>query len=458
MAVLWWTRRDLRLHDNPALAVAVERARGGGVVAAFVCDPAIWRGAGARRELWRSAVSALQVELPVVVRVGDPAVELLRLCRELDIAELVATREHSPFGVRRDRQVEMALRSARIEVRWEGSNYAVEPGALASGVGQGYQVFSAYFRAWTRVVGDIALRTTVGCEALRPPNGGSWAPSDPWPTHTSSVGPASTNPIELAESPTEATGLARLDRFVDSALATYGHDRDRPAHDATSHLSQHLRVGQLSPRTAVARAGGVSGVGFGWVRQLAWRDFLADVLWRRPELLHEGALGWERWMDYDTGPDADRAFAAWCAGETGEPLVDAGMRQLWATGWMPNRVRMVAASYLVKDLHLDWRRGARWFMEHLLDADPASNQLNWQWVAGCGLDAAPYFRVFNPVMQARKFDPAGAYVREWLPELGTAFYGSPLVDHASERVVALARHQVALERWRHAKARGSPGA
>ncbi|HEX8804863.1 MAG TPA: FAD-binding domain-containing protein, partial [Acidimicrobiales bacterium] len=254
----------------------------------------------------------------------------------------------------------------------------------------------------------------------------------------------------------EAAAERAARRFVDGPLERYGDDRDRPDLDDTSRLSPYLKWGCIHPRQLLARLG--RGRSHGVFRtELCWRDFYADVLWHRPDTVRQAFVPSMRAMQVDTGPGTDEAFAAWAEGRTGYPIVDAGMRQLRAEGWMHNRVRMIVASFLVKDLHLDWTRGARWFMRHLVDGDVASNQHGWQWVAGTGTDAAPYFRIFNPTAQGERFDPDGDYVRRWVPELRSvpgravhqpwrlpggvpAGYPEPIVDHADERVEALRRY------------------
>jgi deoxyribodipyrimidine photo-lyase len=255
----------------------------------------------------------------------------------------------------------------------------------------------------------------------------------------------------------EEAALARWQEFAQTALADYADHRDRPDIDSTSQLSGYLRFGELHPRTLLAELGDQRGHEV-FRKELAWREFYADVLWHNPasetDYLDQRFAG----MRYDTGALADEKFVAWSQGRTGYPIVDAGIRQLLHEGWIHNRVRMIVASFLVKDLHLEWTQGAEWFMRHLRDADIASNQHGWQWTAGCGTDAAPYFRVFNPTMQGLKFDPAGDYVRKYIPELrhlrGSQAhepweqlngyehgYAMRIADHAAERDEALARYQ-----------------
>jgi deoxyribodipyrimidine photo-lyase len=236
----------------------------------------------------------------------------------------------------------------------------------------------------------------------------------------------------------EAAAHERLDRFLEG-IRSYQDERNLPAVDATSKLSPYLKYGIVHPRQLLHGLGRTKGEER-FRFEVAWRDFYADVLWHHPESVREALQPQMRAMAYDEGPEADARFAAWAEGRTGFPIVDAGMRQLVREGWMHNRVRMIVASFLVKDLHLDWRRGARFFLQHLADGDLASNHHGWQWVAGTGTDPAPYFRVFNPTLQGDKFDPGGDYIRRYVPEVGTPDYPPPIVDHAEERQVALARY------------------
>jgi len=348
-----------------------------------------------------------------------------------------ATGDCGPYGRRRDARAAAALSGAGRSLRLVGSPYAVSPGRVVTAEGRPYRVFTPFRRAWR------AAGTTAPSAA---PTGVRWVrgASD---VDLAELGP---DPSTLgATLPEAGEGAAAdlLDAFLDGPVATYGDDRDRPDRPGTSRLSPHLRFGSIHPRQVLARTpAGPSGDVFR--SELAWREFYADVLWHHPDSAWESLSPVGRSLRWDTGPDADARFAAWTEGRTGYPLVDAGMRQLAAEGWMHNRVRMLTASFLVKDLHLDWRRGAAHFLHELVDGDLASNNHGWQWVAGTGTDAAPFYRVFSPDRQAERFDPDGAYVARYVPEHGSSGYPAPIVDHATERVEALAR-------WEEAKAAAS---
>ncbi|MBT0994176.1 DNA photolyase family protein [Cellulomonas sp. DKR-3] len=451
MPVVHWFRRDLRLADNPALGAAVRAARDAGdeVVALYVLDPALWRTSGRPRLAYLAASLAALAEScdgRLVVRHGRAQEVVPAVAREVGAAEVHVTAATEPYGRQRDDAVVRALGDAALVPT--GSPYAVGPGRLTTQAGEPFQVFTPFRRAWL----------DHGWAAPAPrPRAIPWAQvrSDPLPD-----APATEARLPAAG---EHAALRRWHAYLEDGLAGYASARDRPDLDATSVMSVPLKWGEIHPRTLLAdlaalprRAGGPSADDVTRFRsELVWREFHADVLWHHPGARTRSlrpVLPDDAWA---RGAAADAAFEAWCAGRTGYPLVDAGMRQLLATGWMHNRVRMVVASFLVKDLHVPWQRGAEHFLAHLVDGDVAQNQLNWQWVAGTGRDAAPYFRVFNPVTQGEKFDPDGDYVRRWVPELrevaGAAVhrpwdlgltrpadYPERLVDHARERERALA--------------------
>lgn len=465
-----WLRRDLRLHDLPALGAAHET--GGPVLPVFVLDPALLASAGeVRTASLLAALRALQASYDgaLVVRSGRPDQVLPTLAAEAGATSVHLSAEPSPYGRRRDALVEAALGASGVRLVATGSPYAVTPGRILKDDGQPYRVFTPFARAWRR-------------HGWRPP---ASTPKVRW-----HHGPHSEPLPDVATGVTvprvsEAAARERWDGFLDAALEDYAAGRDLPALDGTSQLSVHLKYGTVHPRTLLADvaahpAAGSRGAS-AFIDELCWREFYADVLWHRPDAawadLRPTAMTYAPlpWPD-EAGKPSDaqpaRPYAAdgteealasdrltaWREGRTGFPFVDAGMRQLRAEGWMHNRVRMVTASFLVKDLHVWWGHGARVFMDLLRDGDMASNSQGWQWVAGTGTDAAPYFRVFNPVSQGRRFDPDGAYVRRYVPELahieGAAVhepwdvadglargYPERVVDHAAERIEALRRYE-----------------
>ena len=434
-----WFRRDLRLGDHPALN---EAAAGGDVVALFVLDERLRAPSGAARLAFLAGcLRDLQERMSgaLVVRSGAPEEVVPTLAAEVAAAAVHVSADFGVYGRERDGAVESALGDTPL-VR-TGSPYAISPGRLTTNAGGGYRVFTPYYRAWSserrRAPADAAAVTWVnGLESDR-------IPAD------------TVQDVDLPPAG-ETAAIKRFDAFLADHVADYDTRRNDPSAAGTSRLSAYLKYGCIHPRSLLAPLGG-SASEERFRKELAWRDFYADVLWNNPSSLHESLQPKMRTMRVDTGRDADTRFAAWSQGRTGYPVVDAGMRQLLGEAWMHNRVRMIVASFLVKDLHLDWQRGARWFHQHLVDGDPASNHGGWQWVAGTGTDPAPYFRVFNPTLQSAKFDPDGAYIRRYIPELrdvDPAFihepwtlpggppngYPAPIVDHAEERAEALRRY------------------
>ena len=434
-----WFRRDLRLADHPALRAAVD-AGPDGVVPLFVIDPTLIEHAGRVRLAYLgSSLAHLsdRVDGMHVVE-GDPVEEVVRVARRVGAATVHVTADHAPFGVARDEKVAAALAQHDIALIRTESPYAVSPGRVHTGSGSRFKVFTPYYSAWR----EHGWRDPA--PAVR---------DVPWLDPGGRTGRLDVDsPGVMLPAAGEAAARRRWRDFLEADLDDYDTARNEPAADRTSRMSVHLRWGEIHPRTMLADLGRSKGAE-AYRRELAFREFYADVLDRRPD----SAWGYYdrafEAMEYDQPGDE---LEAWKAGRTGFPIVDAGMRQLLGEGWMHNRVRMIVASFLVKDLHVEWQHGARHFAEHLVDFDLASNQHNWQWAAGCGTDAAPYFRVFNPTTQGKKFDPDGRYVRRWVPELADVptkhihephasadpppDYPAPVVDHAAERVEALARY------------------
>ncbi|MCZ2858639.1 cryptochrome/photolyase family protein [Blastococcus sp. VKM Ac-2987] len=445
---LLWFRRDLRLGDHPALLAARDAAGpDGDVLPVFVFDDRLWGPSGdPRRRFLLDCLAALDGDLggALVLRSGDPAQVLPALVREVGATSVHVSADAGPYGRRRDDAVEQALGDVPF-VR-TGSPYAVTPGRVTKSDGTPFRVYSPFARAWRKhgwrapasSPGGTRWRTGVRSEAAPP------APALDGIT----LPPAG-----------EAAARAAWEGFRDERLLGYADGRDVPGGDGTSRLSAYLKYGCIHPRTLLADLAAAEQTESvrRYADELAWRDFYADVLWHRPESAREYLNPELQGMGYDSGPDAEALVAAWQTGHTGFPIVDAGMRQLLGEAYVHNRVRMIVASFLVKDLHQEWTLGARYFMQHLVDGDLASNNHGWQWVAGTGTDASPYYRVFNPVTQGKKFDPDGAYVKRWVPELRDldpryvhepwtapggipAGYPEPVVDHAHERQVALDRY------------------
>lgn len=424
-----WLRRDLRLGDLPALGEAI----GDGnreVLVCFVLDPRLESSSGERRlaflyDSLRELDAKLDGKL-LVVR-GRPDEEIPRLVDAVGAGSVHVSEDFSPFGRRRDDAVTAALEKSGATWQPVGSPYLVSPGRVTKSDGTPYKVFTPFFRAWRDHGWRAPAKTQAPSNILNP--------SDIHPSGRIRI-PAAPTTLDLPAG--EDAALERWRSFVDDDLSGYESDRDRPDLDASSRMSAYLKFGNIHPRTMAADLGR-SQSAQAYLRELAFRDFYADVLYNWPKSL------WHNWNDQfddialDTGKSAEKHFDAWREGRTGFPLVDAGMRQLSETGFMHNRVRMIAASFLVKDLHLPWWWGAKWFLDQLTDGDMASNQHGWQWAAGTGTDAAPYFRVFNPETQAKKFDPDGEYIRRWIPEFDTDDYPEPIVDHKAEREEALRR-------------------
>jgi deoxyribodipyrimidine photo-lyase len=444
MTSIMWFRRDLRLHDNPALT---EAAAHGPVLGLFVLDPMLWSGAGPARRAWLAAnLRSLDDSLGgrLCLRLGTPASVVPQVVGEIGADQVHVTNEFTPYARRRDRAVVDALPEGVAGIA-TGTPYAVAPGTVTNGSGEPYKVFTPFSKAW-RAHGWEAPTSLAEVD---------WLETAKDHKAVSMLEEALRDGPDGMPEPGAEAALRRFRSFVDDDLAEYADQRNDPGADRTSRLSPYLKLGLVHPRQLLAETSGSRSSGARtFENELAWRDFYADVL------LHHPRSAWEDLrpvpgMTYD---DQGDALEAWRTGTTGFPIVDAGMRQLLGEGWMHNRVRMITASFLTKDLHVWWPVGARHFLDHLIDGDLASNNHGWQWVAGTGTDAAPYFRVFNPITQGLKFDPTGDYVRRWVPELahlpgasvhqpwdaeaGHAHgYPQRIIDHAAERRDALDRYE-----------------
>lgn len=439
-----WFRRDLRLGDNPALLQAIA-AGPDGVVPLFVLDDTLWTSGASTRVAYLSRLLSDFGDRIAGLHVvhGDPTAEVLRVARQAGAGSVHVAADFTPYGARRDAAVEQTLAEHDIELTRTGSPYAVAPGRITKDDGSGYRVFTPWHRAWQQHGWREPAETVQDAPWLRPDGR----------THRVR---ATDVPDGLTLPPLgEAAALERWRSFLADDVADYDDTRDLPGPDRTSRMSVHLKWGAIHPRTMLADLAPLRSKGAdAYARELGFREFYADVLHQRPD----SAFGYYNRtfeaMRYDEPGDG---FSAWKAGRTGIPIVDAGMRQLLGEGWIHNRVRMIVASFLVKDLHIEWQHGARHFMDLLVDGDLASNQHGWQWVAGSGTDASPYFRIFNPMTQGKKFDPDGEYVRRWVPELADVpakhvhtpwemaeppqDYPAPIVDHAEERTESLRRYE-----------------
>jgi len=422
---LLWFRQDLRLADNPALLAAVAA---GPVVPVFILDdeaPGKWAMGGASRWWLHHSLDALDKALRktgsrLILRRGKAAAEIDKLIGETGAAGVFWNRCYEPFAVARDRDLKTALKARGLGANSFNASLLFEPHEVLNRSGEPFKVFSPYWRA-CRAMGDPPPPSKAPKTIPAP---SQWPGSDglaDWTLLPSK--PDWAGGLRQSWTPGETGAQERLQEFIDQALSDYAGGRDVPSIDSTSRLSPHLHFGEIGPRQVFhtvrfalqdKRSAALAKSGEKFLQELGWREFCHSLLFHFPQLPEHN---WRR--EFDRFPwQRDKAgLRAWQRGRTGYPIVDAGMRQLWQTGWMHNRVRMVAASFLIKHLLIDWREGEAWFWDTLVDADLANNAGGWQWVAGSGADAAPFFRIFNPVLQGEKFDSKGEYVRHYVPEL-----------------------------------------
>jgi len=441
-----WFRRDLRIGDNPALLAAIEEARknGGAVLPLFILDPALIGGAGSKRLAYLSdSLRALDESLlgNLHVMVGDQVDVLKAIIEKHSITSIHISAEYERYGVERDARVE----KAGIKLLRTGSPYAVAPGRVVKpSDGTPYKVYTPFYKNWREHGWRNPAITPATSEIplLKPDAGDRNFPQ--WEVPSG---------CEISEAG-EKAALKRFKYFQENLLDSYDESRNFAGVDGTSRMSAHLKWGEIHPRTLLQPLGSSKAHDV-FRKEIAWREFYADVLFNNPRTEYEYYAPQFANMHYDK---PGKKYQAWCEGKTGFPFVDAAMRQLLTEGWMHNRTRMVVASFLVKDLHLEWQLGEKFFREHLVDFDLASNIHGWQWTAGCGTDASPYYRIFNPIEQGKRFDPDGDYIRKYVPELAHLMapdihepwsvldgylhdYPAQIVNHATERLESLARLQ-----------------
>ncbi len=436
---IFWYRKDLRVADHPALVSAIKKSA---VVYCIATADQIGSPFDTLSEIrqnslrssWRHLSDSLGGRLTVI---KSPA-EIVSLAQKLDVKQVFVSKVYDTHGIAELKAISRDLQVHGIELVEGPGNYAIAPGSVTKPDGTPYRVYTPFYKAWNQLDQGAPVPSPDLDKVAALPN-----PLTDWDPQFSKGDDVIAG---------EINAIATLERFLAGRVENYSENRNRADLGGTSHLSHALSHGEIHPRTILARVpDGPDAEVF--KKEIAWREFYADVLFQRPDSVTEYLDPKFARMRYDEPTDK---FEAWKRGETGFPMVDAGIRQLLTTGWMHNRVRMIVASFLVKDLHLEWQLGADWFEQHLTDYDPASNSHGWQWTAGCGTDASPYYRIFNPITQGYKFDPNGDYVRKYIPELrhlagSTALepwehahgyslnYPKRIVDHALERIESLAR-------------------
>ncbi|MEM6336598.1 MAG: deoxyribodipyrimidine photo-lyase [Bacteroidota bacterium] len=425
MATLLWYRKDLRLTDHPALHAAIDR--GEPVIPVFLWTPddeGEWAPGEAHQWYLHHSLDALGEQLDAVgskliIRQGSSALSVLRdLIEETGATAVYWSRHYTPPLSERDATLSDALIEDGIEVQAHKGQLLFEPGDILTGNGDIYKVYTPFWKKLKSRQDEIAdplpSPTSIPAPGSWPESAGlaglDLLPTNDWAAQFTDYWTAG-----------ESDAQDRLDAFIRNGIEAYETDRDKPAIDGTSRLSPRFHLGELSPRYVWDQVRTYSGPGQRskgvetFLKEIVWREFSYHLLYAHPETPLKPLK--EKYEAFPWAEEYDAPLERWQRGETGYPIVDAGMRQLWAVGWMHNRVRMIVASFLIKDLLIPWQEGALWFWDCLVDADLASNTQGWQWTAGSGADASPFFRVFNPVSQGERYDPNGDYVREWVPEL-----------------------------------------
>lgn len=447
MSRIFWFRKDLRLQDNEALTRCAQVAKSDGhseIVACFAYKKSSFEKlSGIRQHSLVASLESLNSSLMGALQVieGESAEALANFAKQNKIDFVHATESFDPAGIAEQKTVAKALSAIGKTLVLEGSNYAVIPGNVVKPTdGSAYRVYTPFYKAWFEIGWSKPYELPKDVR---------------WSKISTTSFPVPTKKSQFRVRAGENFALETFERFKKRGLFDYSEKRNRADLAGTSKLSHALAHGEIHPRTLLADLRDTPGHNV-FRKEIAWREFYADVLYRNPHTLSDYYVPRFAKMRYDTGKEANEKLERWKSGTTGFPMVDAGMRQLAREGWMHNRVRMIVASFLVKDLHLEWQVGASWFEECLSDFDPASNSHGWQWTAGCGTDASPYYRVFNPILQGYKFDPDGNYVRKYIPELShlngaeihepwllvdglVNGYPEPMLDHSKERDESLRR-------------------